>query len=66
MFPFYTLVFPVWVVVDSCLLVSGASKMDVMLISIVIQEALADIQVLAFVHFCELLWNPCCTGFMKA
>jgi hypothetical protein len=52
--------------VESCFVVDYSSQKDITLILIVIQKALVDIQMLAFVLFCEPFWNPCCTGFMKA
>jgi hypothetical protein len=33
--------------------------------TIAIQKLFADVQMLLFVQFCELLWDPSCTDFME-
>jgi hypothetical protein len=33
--------------------------------TIAIQKPFADVQILLFVQFCELLWNPSRTDFME-
>jgi hypothetical protein len=32
---------------------------------IAIQKPFADVQTFLFVQFCELFWDPSCTGFME-
>jgi hypothetical protein len=67
MFPFHTLVFTLWfVMVGPGFISSDDSFQEVVtLITIAIQKLFADFQMLLFVQFFVLLWDPSCTDFME-
>jgi hypothetical protein len=52
-----------------CFLENGGGSVaqkSVIFITIVVQQSLANCQVVAIVLTCELFWNPSSTNFMKA
>jgi hypothetical protein len=52
--------------VDPCLVPSeSVSLISITFVTIAVQYALQDCQMVALVLSCELLWNPSCTNFMK-
>jgi len=67
MFPIHTLVFTLWfVMVGPSFISSDDSFQEVVTFStIAIQKPFRDVQMLFFVQFCELLWDPSCTDFME-
>jgi len=67
MFPISTLVFTLWfVMVGPSFISSDNSFQEVVTFStIAIQKPFADVQMILFVQFCELLWDPSCTDFME-
>jgi len=67
MFPIHTLVFTLlFVMVGPSFISSDDSLKEVVTFStIAIQKLFADVQMLLFVQFCELLWDPSHTDFMK-
>ena len=67
MFPIHTLVFTLWFgMVGPSFISSDDSFQEVVTFStIAIQKPFADVQMLLFVQFCELLWDPSCTDFME-
>jgi hypothetical protein len=67
MFPIHTLVFTLWFVMVGQSFISGDYSFHevVAFSTIAIQKPFADVQMLLFVQFCELLWDPSCTDFME-
>jgi hypothetical protein len=67
MFPIHTLVFTLWfVMVVPSFISSDDSFQEVGTCStIAIQKPSADVQMLLFVQFCQLLWDPSHTDFME-
>ena len=66
MFPIHTLVFTLWFVIagPSFISIDDYFQEVVTLSTIADQKPFADVQMLLFVQFCELLWGPSCTDFM--
>ena len=67
MFSFLTLTFTLRLkVMDPCVAPSNDSFQEgSTFVTITIQKALADVQAIAFVRFCEKFWDPSCTDFSK-
>jgi len=66
-FPIHALVFTLlFIMVGPTFISSDDSFQEVVTFStIAIQKPFADVQMLLFVQFCELLWDPSCTDFME-
>ena len=67
MFPIHTLVFTLrFVMMGPSFISSDDSFQEVVTFStIAIPKLFADVQMLLFVQFCKLLWDPSCTDFME-
>jgi len=54
------------VMVDPCFISRDDSFQAVVTFgTTAIHKLFADVQIFLFLQFCELLWDPSCTGFME-